>query len=541
MPSSSRTRLAGLSAIQFLVVIAGTLVAALIWTAPNVALCFYVMTHLAVLWSIPANHTAIIQIVVKTCSPLLVAALLWACGWLYTQVRVGRPVRQQPPPGPQVKPPGTTAPLRGYAVFPPAAPILAPNEAGPQEQPFAAIHSLEGAASPGIQRALPITPLPGELAPEPVESEAAAPLSEQPALPELAQALQDQPGAHVAVTRAPGERQGDVPPQRVLLELRLLGSLTMTFLSPEGTQFPVTMQCNPRETQFLAYIASRQGAKVDLDNLREHVFGFGLSDEEASTEQLQKALSSTKKTLRRKLDAAIRQVNQAAGSPFIPSDFEPFCLGNEQYWLSPACRVTDLARLEELYQTIGAASGEDVLAAPVQHACQELLELYTGDLLEDEVKAIIRLHEEWEEHWMQRPYTQYRDWYLRALWYRAEYYRHVGERQAEGTRQRDAFEEAARLYLHYAQHACNSRFDRRVRRSSADQALRYCLRMYARTGNTHAALLACQAFKETVDDVFPEWNWRMPDKTRRVWEQIQSITREHVPLTVSPPPVEGEE
>jgi hypothetical protein len=52
---------------------------------------------------------------------------------------------------------------------------------------------------------------------------------------------------------------------------------------------------------------------ISLDKLREHVFGYGRADEDATPKKLQDALDSAKKEIRRQLRQATQQVNQEAG------------------------------------------------------------------------------------------------------------------------------------------------------------------------------------------------------------------------------------
>jgi len=83
--------------------------------------------------------------------------------------------------------------------------------------------------------------------------------------------------------------------------------------------------------------------------------------------------------------------------------------------------VVDLELVEREHQIIAESEKRRLLfstiPAPVKEACDRLIAAYRGDFLEDLVAAYsVEL-----EPWVRRPYTLYRDYYLAALRYTAEF------------------------------------------------------------------------------------------------------------------------
>ena len=102
---------------------------------------------------------------------------------------------------------------------------------------------------------------------------------------------------------------------------------------------------------------------------------------------------------------------------------------------------------------------------------------------------------------MRKPYTLYRDYYLDALWYAAEYEWRRGQRYSDGNpgeavlhKQQACFSRAAQFYQTYALYACNSRFDAKAtfgahgeygeRIGMSERALRRCVVLYGAIGWT---------------------------------------------------------
>jgi hypothetical protein len=66
-----------------------------------------------------------------------------------------------------------------------------------------------------------------------------------------------------------------------------------------GKSYRALLHLNAKETQLVAYLVwlhgQSKGQTIGLDKLREHIFGYGRPDEDASPKKLQDALDSAKK------------------------------------------------------------------------------------------------------------------------------------------------------------------------------------------------------------------------------------------------------
>src|SRR5579884_1756601 len=73
--------------IPALVIVAGALFAAVVWMLPNWNTFAQNVAHFPTLWQVESNRRAILILVVKVTSPLLVALILAACCWLYATIK----------------------------------------------------------------------------------------------------------------------------------------------------------------------------------------------------------------------------------------------------------------------------------------------------------------------------------------------------------------------------------------------------------------------------------------------------------------------
>ena len=147
----------------------------------------------------------------------------------------------------------------------------------------------------------------------------------------------------------------------------------------------------------------------------------------------------------------------------------------------------------------------DSIPQAIKQACDRLRKAYAGDFLAD------LLQESPEEvgTWARRPFTLYRDYFLQAVLYAAEYELRAGQQLAdehlddEGEageeqrrRQRAHYSRAAQLYRTYAMRACDSRFDLKVtfggsgrahgeRVDMSERTLRRCITLYGILASTH--------------------------------------------------------
>src|SRR6266702_4694047 len=273
------------------------------------------------------------------------------------------------------------------------------------------------------------------------------------------------------------------------------------------------------------------GFMISLDKLREHILGYGRADEDATPKKLQDALDSAKKEIRRQLRQATQQVNQEAGEEVIPPNLDIFAIRNKRYGLSEVCRVVDLAVIEAQHQLIQQAFDEgllvDSIPEAIKEACDRLRKAYAGDFLAD------LLHESPEEvgTWIRKPFTLYRDYFLQAVLYAAEYEQRAGQELAdehlagEGEdaeerrkEQRAHYSRAAQLYRTYAMRACDSRVDLKVtfggsgkahgeRVDMSERTLRRCITLYGILGSTHM-----------VNQVYSAYYKLMKTISAKAWE-----------------------
>jgi hypothetical protein len=317
--------------------------------------------------------------------------------------------------------------------------------------------------------------------------------------------------------------------------ITVLKELSLTLHAPGGKRFRVPLHLNAKETQLIAYLAwlhgQSRGQTISLDKLREHIFGYGRPDEDATPKKLQDALDSAKKEIHRQLRQAAQQVNQEAGNEIIPPNVDIFAIRNKRYGLSEICRVVDLAVIEAQHQIIQQAFDEgllvDSIPETIKQACDRLRKAYTGDFLAD------LLQESPEEvgTWARRPFTLYRDYFLQAVLYAAEYELRAGQELAdehlddEGEaaeeqrrRPRAHYSRAAQLYRTYAMRACDSRFDLKVtfggsgrahgeRVDMSERTLRRCITLYGILGSTHM-----------VNQVYSAYYKLMKTISAKAWE-----------------------
>jgi hypothetical protein len=153
----------------------------------------------------------------------------------------------------------------------------------------------------------------------------------------------------------------------------------------------------------------------------------------------------------------------------------------------------------------------------VKAACDALLAAYTGDFLETILRDFPEDFEPWVSNWARKPFTLYRDYYLAANWYAAEYERQLGQQQDEEAPRRIHFGSAAQLYRTYAMRACDNRFDLKVtfgdrvrlgeRVVMSERAFRRCVVLYGEVGSTHL-----------VDEVFTAYYKLMRQISGKAWE-----------------------
>lgn len=271
---------------------------------------------------------------------------------------------------------------------------------------------------------------------------------------------------------------------------------------PGGGHVVVPLTLNAKRVQLLAYIAWRRGELIHRDKVLEHVFGWGLSDEDATEDKLSERFEPHKKLLRKKIrEVVIEQINKPAGVQRIdPNILDPFVSDSGFRGLSHICRVEDIETLETNHKVIALARKDgkliDEIPEYVREACEQIILEYPGGFLESLIKKYPGEFRPWQgrSSWVRKPFTQYRDYYLDALWYAAEYEWRMGLRYGENgedmgeanlRKQQEYFGRSAQRFQTYAMYACNSRFDAKVtfgphgeygeRIGMSERALRRCV------------------------------------------------------------------
>jgi hypothetical protein len=136
----------------------------------------------------------------------------------------------------------------------------------------------------------------------------------------------------------------DAKQPSVSITITVLKELSMTLHVPGAKSYRVPLHLNAKEIQLVAYLAwldgQSKGQTISLDKLREHIFGYGRPDEDATPKKLQDALDSAKKEIRRQLRQASQQVNKEAGNETIPPNLDILpsgtnATGSRSYAMSP--------------------------------------------------------------------------------------------------------------------------------------------------------------------------------------------------------------
>ena len=582
--------------VPLIVISCGAWTALLIWSVPAWGILAPHFTQLPALWQIPANRRTILVLLVKLSSPLLVALLLGAVCWLWALLKPFiRPQNEAHGP-----PPWT------HEACAPVSPVQADKEtpippSAPAE-PQATRQTAETASPAGGHPAFPETPLPptqevpdwhaaledsmryeqGETdehiredepqqesvlprdeshipthEPFPSQEHASSASGTAPLSAEVPETATSEAPPSLAPTPTPSAETlapFSSPPSAEVSEphiaITLLKHVTMTLCAGKMS-VPVSMPLNTKRVQLLAYIAWQRGSQVQREPLVEHVFGRDYSD----PQQLSQAFDSHKKAIREALRRAVKQFNTQAGQEVFSPTLDVFVQQSPKYWLAPHCRVVDLSLIEAEHQRIEAArtAGQLVTDVPiaVKEACERLCAAYTGDFLEE----IITSAPTEVSGWARVPYTRYRDYYLEALWYRAESELHEGQQcgderlgtqgEAQRRKQRGHWSQAARLYEQYALGACTSRFDLKVSFSPSggqhgervimsERAMRRCLQIYQAMGSSHLIDQTYATYARHMRTVSSK-AWEPGLKTQRLLEELREhTTAYHFPLSVMP-------
>jgi hypothetical protein len=521
--------------LPVLVVAVAILLALVLWTLPNWAVFSSTFPQWPALWQVRGNRLAMMLLLIKVASPVLLTLLIGACFWLWYSIKPFLLEEEEIPSE-------TAQPEQQLAASPPVEqPLLWQSEL------MMLTPAMPSLSAPSVAQ---------EQQSEGREEEAneQSNMARKRLSPHAAALLQRRRqrlygrsvriGSHVTppanpstapvVISVPTTTSETMPPARTspLITITLLKEVTVTLHAPGGISQQVPLTLNARRVQLLAYIAWMRGETLKRDRMLEQLFGHGRSDEEATPEKLGEAFDSHKKLLRMDIRQAIARLNTAVGQQVIPPDFDLFEHKRQLWWLSPLCRVTDLEKVEVEHQIIEEArkNGTLVNRVPeaVKAACDRLIGAYSGDFLEDIIRNYFDEFEPWVNSWARKPYTLYRDYYLQALWYAAEYEWQLGQQvgderanqadEASQNRKREHWGRAAQLYRTYAMYACNHRFDTKVtfgtggreqgeRVIMSERALRRAIVLYGAIGSTHL-----------VDEAYSAYYRHMRHISGKMWE-----------------------
>lgn len=534
--------------LPVLVVAAAILLALVLWTLPNWAAFSSTFSQGPALWQVSGNRLAMMLLLIKVASPVLLALLIGACFWLWYTIKPFLLEGEDTPfsaetaqSEQQLVPSLLRQEQNREASLRAEQPPLWQSE---QDMLTPAMPSLSAASVVQGQQ-------PEEREEEPDAQSSGARKRLSPHAAALMQRRRQRLygrsvriGSPASPSANPSTASTDIsvatttfeaiPLARPspLVSITLLKEVTVTLHAPGGISRLVPLSLNAKRVQLLAYIAWMRGETLKRDRMLEQLFGHGRSDEEATPEKLGEAFDSHKKLLRTDIRQAITRLNAEVGQEAIPPDFDLFEHKRQLWWLSPLCQVPDLAAVEAEHRIIEEARKNGVLVnrvpEAVKAACDRLIAAYSGDFLEDIIRNYLDEFEPWVSSWARKPYTLYRDYYLQALWYAAEYEWRLGQPvgderadqadEASQNQKREHWGRAAQLYRTYAMYACNNRFDTKVifgtagrdhgeRVIMSERALRRAIVLYGAIGSTHL-----------VDEAYSAYSRHMRHISSKMWQ-----------------------
>ncbi len=518
--------------IPSLVVGAVFLFASLFLTVPNWGEFSRSVSQFPTLWQVSSNRREIIFLVIRVCSPLLLAATAGACCWLWYTIKAY--LRQETPPArvqlQRSMLPSSPSGQRSTATS-------SKQESGQRAKPSLPLTSIPPVLSGALESQDSTQDTWQEEEREEEHAELGGSTQEQSPFWTMAEygTAPTSAAEDLEIPREEKMPDADAAHPPAYVTINVLKELSLTLHVPGGKRSRVPLHLNAKEIRLIAYLAwlhgQSQGQTISLDKLREHIFGYGRPDEDAMPKKLQDALDSAKKEIRRQLRQATLQVNQEAGDEAIPPNLDIFAIRNKRYGLLEVCFVADLTVIEKQHQVIQQAFDDgllvDSVSEAIKEACDRLRKAYAGDFLAD------LLYESPEEvgAWVRKPFTLYRDYFLQAVLYAAEDELRAGQHLAdehlddEGEaaedrrkRQRAHYSRAAQLYRTYAMRACDSRVDLKVtfggsgrahgeRVDMSERTLRRCITLYGILGSTHM-----------VNQVYSAYYKHMKTISAKAWE-----------------------
>lgn len=344
----------------------------------------------------------------------------------------------------------------------------------------------------------------------------------------------------------------DETKEPILITLTLLKTVTMTLHAPDGSKtYPVTLDdLAPKAVQLIAYIAWKMGRKVNLGDMRDEVFG----SDDMDLNQVQEALNTAKREIRARIRQAVERAREDQGKDVFPPDLDIFALQKKKYWLPAYAQVTDLAEIEKQHQIIDLAENRNLLINTVPEdvyaACKALIKAYTGDFLEELLKSNIYAFDPPMDSWAREPFTLFRDYYLQAVLYAAEYERKKGDASRVPAEQREHYAEAGRLFNDGAIKACklgvcDGMFDTKVffksgRRHGAhvllsEQLIRRAIALYGAIGATIMVRKIYATYEQQMADISGKAWTADPETVKDLEAALQQTGGYRFPDTIASP------
>ncbi len=498
-----------------LLALAGLLVTLFQFTRPAVQALAAIFPHLAHLWTISGNRGPIVWLAVRAVAPLLWLVMVALVYWLWLGVTDLFHEEAQIP-----------AVNRGHALGVTAPAPLRPSPPAPDSPPHKRLHTSSQLAARRHTR---------HLLGRHQLRHASHPLATLPAITAEQPAPQASPLEPAALSHGAGTAHELASPP-VYVQIRLLGEVSVVVRNPHtGQEAKIPMQASHKRRELLAYFAWQRDKTILRDAILHDVFERGLSEDDGDgideAQKVKSNFASQVKFLRQDINA----VAATFGLPRLNVVDHA-----REWWLAPYCRVIDLDLIEEQYRIIEAAIRDNTVeTTDVRDACDRLIAAYRWDFLEKHVKN--REYEPWHQCWVRAPFTTFRDYYLTALWIRAEYEAVAGEKvvgndeQERMRQQRACFARAGYFYEKYALHAPNTRFDLKVygrepgeRIRTSERALRRGLEMYSLSLNIQAVDALFENYKKVMRTVFPAGlPWKPSPETEEVLAEARAQTRTH--------------
>ena len=323
-----------------------------------------------------------------------------------------------------------------------------------------------------------------------------------------------------------------------VISIRLLGGIGVWINVPGGDPVAVTIAENIKKYEMLAYIAWKQGEPIEREKLMEQVFGWRLRDEYATPDKLGDRFDSTRKALKKEIMKKIERVNTLAGKVVVDPGTDLFSHNTTGFWqLTTVCRVEDLALVDASVRVIEQARKEGILAQTVplevKEAAEQILASYKGDFLSAIIKRHAQVFTSWEGKisWVRKPFTQYRDAYLEALWVLGQYYANQAQ---ESPSRAELCAKAAGFYGDYARYACNSRLDLKVswgqsvgeRVGMSEYALRRAIGLLGEAGMTEDMLRLWTEYSLQMRKM-SDGKWRPSQETLDAIEAVEASANAH--------------